>query len=122
MPEINTLYSWADMGKNGVDIYIADSVPQGELRALGADQLREILDMRNADRRWAYEKNSEKLIDSDKVEDGKKYYIYYNYHSSSGYKTEITVDENRTFKVFVHKPIGLTLCSFWSEVIIFEIV
>ncbi|MNR15161.1 hypothetical protein D3C85_1316780 [compost metagenome] len=78
--------------------------------------------MRNNDRRWAHESCGESLINCDEVLDTKKYFVYYNYHSSGGYKTEITVDESRNIKVFVHPPEGLSLRSFWSEVIIFEIV
>ncbi len=48
-------------------------------------------------------------------------YIYYAYHSSSGYKTEISISEQNEFIVNVISPTGITMSAFFHEVIIFKI-
>lgn len=56
-----------------------------------------------------------------KAVDNEEYYIYYNYHSSSGYSTHLYVDDNNEIKYKIDKPNGMVFCAFFSEVIVFTL-
>jgi hypothetical protein len=49
------------------------------------------------------------------------YYVFYQYHPSSGYRTEVYVDGEGIIKYKTESPKGGVLCAFFSEVIIFTL-
>jgi hypothetical protein len=49
-----------------------------------------------------------------------EYFVYYAYHSSSGYKTVLYVNDEGVTSFKVERPKGGVLCAFWSEIIVFS--
>lgn len=56
-----------------------------------------------------------------KAIDNQDYYVYYNYHSSSGYKTILYVNDEGQISFKVEKPQGGVLCAFFAEIIVFAL-
>jgi hypothetical protein len=53
---------------------------------------------------------------------GHSYYVYYNYHSSSGFKTVLYINDEGQLAFKVERPQGGVLCAFWSEIVIFSLL
>jgi hypothetical protein len=52
---------------------------------------------------------------------GHDYYVYYAYHSSSGYKTVLYMSDEGKISFKVERPKGGVLCAFWSEIVVFSL-
>lgn len=52
---------------------------------------------------------------------GHEYYIYYNYHSSSGHHTVLYVNDKGKIDFKVENPVGGVLCAFTAEIVIFTL-
>lgn len=116
MPEIKILYSWNDLGQNRIDHYIAKKIKRGTIQKLSSDDLKQLIEVKNKFL------NQNEILNINLINDGKDYYIYYNFHPSSGWQTEFKIKDNGEIQPIVNKPTGMVLQAFWSEVKILEII
>jgi hypothetical protein len=52
---------------------------------------------------------------------GHDYYVYYAYHSSSGHRTVLYINDEGQISAKVERPQGGVLCAFWSEIVVFSL-
>lgn len=56
------------------------------------------------------------------LSDKHPYYVYYNYHPSSGYTTTLSLNKDGLPEFKVIRPRGVVFCAFMPEIIIFSVV
>lgn len=118
MAQIKVLYSWGEMGQHGVDYYIASVIKPGTYVKISGSELKPLVDQQNR----VHKEFKDKFLDVDLIDEAKDYYLYYNFHPSSGWQTEFEIDGNGNIQPMVKRPTGMVLQAFWSEVKVLEIV
>lgn len=106
MKRILELSKFGGCGIGKLEQYINKIIPTGTYGKVSSDTLNEIFLFKGIP-----------LMPID----GYDYYVYYNYHSSSGYKTDIYIDDSGEIAVKVNPPKGMVMCAFWNEIIIFTV-
>lgn len=113
---------WDCCGQGPVEQYIMEDFldyendGNGAIGALDGWELEDLLRFKNEE-----DLNGPQLIPSEPIWPTREYYLYYNYHSSSGYHTKILgADSDGEIELKIIEPKGGVLCAFWSEVIVFR--
>lgn len=99
---------WSTCGQSEVEQEISKIVSIGDTKKVKGTQINEILSLKN--------KKSVGEAIMFVANPKEEYLLYYNYHSSSGYKT--IFDEHGQANII--SPKGIALSAFFSEVVILE--
>lgn len=116
---------WDCCGQGSTEQYIMEEfldydedIKEGAVGILTGWEVEEILAMKD-DNMKSFDHI---LTTSESVWPTREYYIYYNYHCSSGFKTVLSkASHNDEIQVQIKKTDGFSLQAFWSEVIIFRL-
>ena len=114
MQSVEIITMWNESGIGPVEEMIREQMKSGEIQDIsGLDVLR-LLKLKKQTSLF-----HKPEIDFSKINASDTYYLYYNYHRSTGYKSQIKKDEQGKFEVEVNQPKS-GFCAFCSEVIIFH--
>jgi hypothetical protein len=103
---ITELARWESSGIGHVEKYLQETVGQGEIGLINGAIVEDLLTSRG--------------LNIKSGDPSKKYYVYYNYHPTSGYKTRFEIS-SQGIRYKVDKPNGFSLQAFVSEIVILDI-